>query len=303
MRRWIKWVLYSICAIIIVVIVLFLLSKQFTNVSENNLPKFIKANVVDAALVTSVSKFRSGAGHSNPGWPETCRSMKHYITVFDPSKKVMQNFDRNSAPPSDYAVDIYSPVDGRLSKSGTGEGDDQLNIGVDNERGFSIRLEHVHLNPGMSSVNTKVRAGQKIATVWNNQNFDLSVYYHYYKGDELFSYFEVLPDNLFAAWQTQGATNPNEFIFTKEYRDAHPLTCLNDRTGTPSFAGPDGKPTENWTAENIVYLPNFYKTTQNAQQQEINNINSFDECAKHFPVIQTFPEQCKTDTGITFIKE
>lgn len=291
--------------LIILAAMIFVSSKEFTNVSEDNLPKFIKANVLDPALVTSVSKFRSGAGHSNPGWPETCRSMKHYVTVYDPSKSVKDlgtdpnNSVRSQTPGVKYAIDIYSPVDGRLSKSGTGEGDDQLNISVDGQRGFSIRLEHVHLNSDIGKFNAKVSAGQKIATVWNNQNFDLSVYYHYIKGDELFSYFEVLPDNLFSAWQTVGATSPDEFIFTKEYRDAHPLACDNSRKGTPNFIDSKGNITENWTQENFVTLKPSY---QDLQGQSGGTITNFAECAKHYPVLQTYPETCKTKDGTTFTK-
>ncbi len=263
MWRWLKWALTVVVLIIIGAGVIFVTTKQFSNVSEDNLPRFIQANVVDPNLVTSISKFRSGAGHSNPGWPETCRSMKHYITVYDPAKLVQQNFDRNNAPSSNYAIDIFSPVDGRLSKTGTGEGDDQLNISVSSNPGYSIRFEHVHLLSSIGSFNAHVTAGEKIATVWNTQNFDLSVYYHYYKGDELFSYFEVMPDNIFAAWQIQGTTNPNEFVFTRQYRDAHPLTCLNDRKGTPSFSDANGNVTENWIPENFVHLKPDYDPQNN----------------------------------------
>ena len=181
-----------------------------------------------------------------------------YVTVYDPAKQVQADFPRNEAPSAGYAIDIYSPVDGRLGKSGTGEGDDQLNISVDGYAGFSIRLEHVHLDPSIGTMNARVTAGEKIATVWNSQNFDVSVYYHYFRGDELFSYFEVLPDSLFAAWQAEGAANPAEFVFTREYRDAHPLACDHSRALTPNFLDPAGNVTENWNPENFVQLkPNY----------------------------------------------
>lgn len=257
MPGWVKWTLRGLGALAMIVLAFFAFTKKLTNVSEDDLPPFIQANVIDPKLVASVSKFRSGAGHSNPGWPETCRSMKHYVNTYDPNRPFIidtRKLDRTQTPSSEYALDIISPVDGRLTKSDTGEGDDQLNISVDGHRGFSIRFEHVHLDPGIRSFSAKVKAGQKIATVWNGQNFDLSVFYHYWRGDKLFSYFQVLPDDLFAAWQAQGATRRDDFIFTRDYRDAHPLECLNDRRGTPSFAGPDGQPTENWTDENFVRL-------------------------------------------------
>jgi hypothetical protein len=272
MNRWLKWTLIVLGALVLIVVIIFLRTRKFTNVAENNLPKFIQTNVVDPSLVTEISKFRSTAGHSNPGWPETCRSMKHYITVYNPAKQVQKDLNRSETPPANYAIDVFSPVDGRLSKSATGEGDDQLNIGVDGQRGWSIRLEHVHLLPSIGTMNTKVTAGEKIAIVWNNQNFDLSVKYQYYRGDELFSYFEVLPDNLFATWQAAGATTTSEFIFTKEYRDAHPGTCLNDRKGTPSFSDANGNVTENWNPENFVQLkPNYQSDSQGIDPKKTTN--------------------------------
>ena len=271
MRKFLKWTFIVFGTVFVIALFIFVTSVQFKNVDENNLPKLIQANVVNPNLVVSVSKFRSGAGHSNPGWPEACRSMKHYITVYDGTKQVQQNFDRSTSPSPEFAVPIYSPVTGHLSKSGTGEGDDQLNIGVDGYRGFSIRLEHVHLLPGVGSLNAKVSAGQEIATVWNNQNFDLSVFYSYFRGTELFSYFEVLPDNLFTAWQTQGATNPNEFVFTKAYRDANPLRCANNRPGTPDFLDANGQITENWNPENFVEFKPYYN--QDTQQDPKKIVN------------------------------
>jgi len=257
-HRWFRLVSSILGGMIFLILIIFCISVKFNNVSEQNLPKLIKANVVDPSLVTQISKFRSGAGHSNPGWPETCRSMKHYVTVYDPNKKVQQNFDRSQTPAPDYAIEVFSPVDGKLSKSPTGEGDDQLNITVDSAPGFSIRLEHVHLDSALGTTNIKVTAGEKIATVWNTQNFDVSVYYHYFRGDELFSYFEVLPDSLFAAWQKAGATDVSEFIFTREYRDAHPLVCDKSRPNTPNFLDAAGNITENWDPENFVQLkPNY----------------------------------------------
>ena len=252
--RWIILICLVLGTIILLTIILFCTSVQFTNVSEQNLPKFIKANIVDPQLVTKVSKFRSAAGHSNPGWPETCRSMKHYMTVYDPNKKVQQNFNRNETPTAEYAIDVFSPVDGRLMKSGTGEGDDQLNISVNGHPGFSIRLEHVHLDSSIGTMFAQVAAGEKIATVWNNQVFDVSVYYHYFRGDELFSYFEVLPDTLFAAWQAEGATNVAEFIFTREYRDAHPFVCDNSSPMTPNFLDAAGEVMEDWNPDDFVQL-------------------------------------------------
>lgn len=249
---WLRWVLLGLVLIVGSGGVLFVTSRQFSLPSENNLPKFIQANVVDPRLVTRVSKFRSGAGHSNPGWPELCRSMKHYFYTYDPTKQFQQNFDRTQAPSDSFAIAIYSPVNGRLSKSGTGEGDDQVNISVDGEPGYSIRLEHVHLDAALHTLST-VTAGQKIATVWNGQSFDVSIFYSYIQGDVLYSYFEVLPDSLFAPWQAAGATTESDFILTKEYRDAHPLECLTDRANTPSFAK-DYEHDQTMKNENFVFL-------------------------------------------------
>lgn len=38
-------------------------------------------------------------------------------------------------------------------------------------------------------------------------------------------------------------------------------------------------------------------------QQKIQSISSFEECAKYFPVLEAYPEQCKTPDGKYFIRE
>jgi hypothetical protein len=39
------------------------------------------------------------------------------------------------------------------------------------------------------------------------------------------------------------------------------------------------------------------------QQQKIKSINSFEECAKHYPVMESYPEQCVTPGGKHFTRE
>lgn len=38
-------------------------------------------------------------------------------------------------------------------------------------------------------------------------------------------------------------------------------------------------------------------------QQKLQSINSFEECAKHFPVMTSYPEQCNTPDGKHFVRE
>ena len=52
---------------------------------EKNVPKFITADFIDLSGVTSISKFRSGAGHDYSDSDEKCRSMKHY---FQPGSRI-----------------------------------------------------------------------------------------------------------------------------------------------------------------------------------------------------------------------
>lgn len=56
-------------------------------------------------------------------------------------------------------------------------------------------------------------------------DFDIAVSVRTPGGPRFISYFEIMTDEVFQAYRDRGATTRNQFIITKEERDADPLTC------------------------------------------------------------------------------
>lgn len=53
----------------------------------------------------------------------------------------------------------------------------------------------------------------------------------------------------------------------------------------------------------FALLVGIYIFFQYSFSQKVKNISSFDDCAKSFPILESFPEQCKTPDGRTFTKD
>lgn len=184
----------------------------------------IKAHAVDPALLLMVSKFRSMIGHGSyftPGW-----SSKHY---FVPLPSVAYGDD---------GVPLYSPVDGvvwrmiderprpRGDMSGGGapeESGRQVHIRVSGNDAMSVVLYHVTVAEGIEEGMT-VRAGQRVgyANVKGN-SFDIAVEMWEENEASYLSYFELLPDRLFADYQRLGIASRSHLIITEERRQANPL--------------------------------------------------------------------------------
>lgn len=52
----------------------------------------------------------------------------------------------------------------------------------------------------------------------------------------------------------------------------------------------------------VAVTSSYFIFSQN-QQQKMKTINSFEDCAKHYPVMESYPEQCKTPDGKHFTRE
>lgn len=197
-----------------------------------NSPQFIQADFIDLSKIYSISKFRSGSGHDFSSSGETCRSMKHYFNVQDSKEKFAAWDQNNNLPPPPTpgnAIDIFAPVDGKIIKIE----EDQMPIGKQiyitpsAAPQFTVRLFHIYPITGIST-GTKVTAGQKIGEIGVYQNTDIAIQAGGF-GRSFISYFEVMPDSVFARYQARGATSRDDFIITKEYRDAHPLECNGEQ--------------------------------------------------------------------------
>lgn len=233
--RWWKVLLIIVVSIVLVIAgIIWYIKRPILSgsVNENSLPQFVQADFIDLSRVASISKFRSASGHDFSSHGETCRSMKHYFT---PPRDENKGFYQPGDPPPpapDLATGtpIYSPVDGviiSVSEEHTPIGK-QFEIRPSSAPSFSIRLFHVYPIDGVKPW-SRVKAGQRIGSIGDNQSTDIAVQAATVKGDQFVSYFQVMPDSVFARYQSRGIVNRNELIITKAERDADPLECTGNR--------------------------------------------------------------------------
>jgi hypothetical protein len=52
-----------------------------------------------------------------------------------------------------------------------------------------------------------------------------------------------------------------------------------------------------------IALTNVYLSYFQAQNQKTSEINSFEDCAKLYPVMESYPEQCNTPDGKNFVRQ
>ena len=243
MWKWLRWVLGTVGALAVTFVFLLLFGNfgHFTDTDYNNPPVFVTADFIDLSNIDTISKFRSGVGHDYSGNGETCRSMRHYFGNSSKASEFMNAEEKFAAvqgkPDPDHATEIYAPADGWLmwiSGEDTPIGN-QVEIMPDNGKGYTIRIDHMYPN---SSVHPfmRIKAGQNIGLVHDNQTVDMTVFYTYRGSPRLVSYFQVMTDEVFAHYQARGVASRSDFIISRAVVDANPWKCAGDRKGTPSFA-------------------------------------------------------------------
>ena len=227
-------ILKIIGLLVLVALVVFLafvwfLMRPMLFFNESQIPRdLITSQFIDFDRVYMISAFRSGAGHdfSSGVIGETCRSMKHYFNTskFNASGDSQQGPYRSQPKASEPNIKIYAPFDGRIIEiddSHTGVG---VKISPDKHSSFLVRIDHVDLLPEFK-FGTHVKSGQWIATIGPRDGVDFSVEATTLnKGNILLSYFEVMTDEVFKPYKDLGFQR-EDFIISKEYRDAHPFKC------------------------------------------------------------------------------
>lgn len=206
----------------------FFKRQKMRDIDENNLPKIIQADWIDLSRISHISKFRSGSGHDFSGSGEKCRSMKHYFNA-KRTKEDQNLIDKNNGYPPSFteegAISIYSPVDGKIIDiAKDGKMGSQVYIQSDDYPDFTVRLFHIFLIDKYKE-GSKVMAGEQIGNIGRIQNTDIAISVGSPHRGKLVSYFQVMPDEIFAKYQTAGIKSRNQLIITKEYRDTHPLQC------------------------------------------------------------------------------
>ncbi|HTI97962.1 MAG TPA: hypothetical protein VL527_03585 [Dongiaceae bacterium] len=186
------------------------------DVDLNGLPRFAASNYIELSKIQSISRFRSGLGHDYSDDFESCRSMKHY---FVPRSGV----DRSG-------IQIFSPVGGtvfRMEPEQTANSGVQVWLKSSEYPAFYFVLFHMNPLAGLSP-GAAVTAGQNLGTHINSDVVlysDIAVRVDTPTGLKLVSYFEVMTDTLFSAYQSRGVSTRSALIITREARDADSLTC------------------------------------------------------------------------------
>lgn len=235
MWRWFRWVLLGIGIVVISGIVLSFLKPKEANKEGTDKPaQFIQADFIDLDRIVAISKFRSGSGHDfSQGTGETCRSMKHYFNVQHSNEGERLRAQNNGMPPGPDGktdIKIYSPVDGKITsiKSEQDPVGEQIYIAPENAPGYTVRLFHIYKLNGIKKGST-VKAGEQIGNIGQYQNTDIAIQKEQGFKPQFISYFEVMPDAIFANYLARGVKDRSELIITKAYRDANPLQCNGEQ--------------------------------------------------------------------------
>jgi hypothetical protein len=197
------------------------------DIAANGIPKFVEKDFTQLSKIEKISKFRSGFGHSYNDSFESCRSMKHY---YNPYPEFRQN----------NTVEIYSPVSGTITAvlndglgASIGLKNKEIEIRPDNQPAFTIVLFHCDIISDNIKTGLEVEAGKLLGygRLYYDDldkyvtSFDIAVGVNTPSGMRLVSYFDILKDEVFNQYISRGAGSRQDFIISKEERDADPLEC------------------------------------------------------------------------------
>lgn len=213
-------------------------SRQGARVDVAKAPQVIKAHFMPLEKVNQISKFRSGAGHDFSDATSPCSSMKHY---FHPPADEQYQQTHTLQPPPDGVTDIpiVSPVDGTIKELGNERNDFGTHIWIDVEgqRGMIVRLFHIYPDPEIER-DKKVKAGDRLGVIGAHQSTDVAAQMNTGPRKRFLSYFDLMPDSLFADYAKYGIATRDQLIISDEYRQANPLTCDGERFTENRFGNP-----------------------------------------------------------------
>jgi hypothetical protein len=199
---------------VILVFTSFFSSCSSYNVEKDGIPKFVDTQYIELDKIEKISKFRSAAGHDYSDDFESCRSMKHYYQPYD---TLIWN-----------DIKVYSPVAGSIVRIREEWAGTQLEIRSDEYPAFSFIIFHMDLLV-TPKIGDKLTKGQQLGThIGTQTTSDIAVGVNTPRGYKLVSYFDLMTDSLFAAYQERGLSTRSDVIITKEERDADPLICVGD---------------------------------------------------------------------------
>jgi len=184
------------------------------DVDTNGTPRFVDTDYIELAKIARISKFRSSAGHDYSDEFESCRSMKHY---FQPKGDIDWS-----------GISIFSPVSGAVSRIFDEWAGTQVQIRSADYPAFHFMIFHINLSDSLA-VGESISAGQLLGHHIGSQTMsDIAVGVNTPRGWKLISYFNLMTDGLFAAYQARGVIAGDNLIISREARDADTLTCDGD---------------------------------------------------------------------------
>lgn len=209
---------------IILMLAVWFWMKQIIIFDETKIPTdLITSQFIDLDRVYAISKFRSGAGHDfsrGAVKDETCRSMKHYFNNGSPG--------RSKSTPDQPNIKIYAPFDGKITSIKTEHTGVQVHI-LSNKYPYTARIFHIDLLPGFKS-GSELKSGQWIGIIGPKDGTDFSIEGHTLSlGTVYLSYFQSMTVSVFEPFAKMGYQK-EDFIISKEYRDAHPFRCGGTQT-------------------------------------------------------------------------
>ncbi len=187
--------LVPIALIVLSGMVIFLGSTPSAS-SLQNPPEFCTSDFVELDKIGGVTRFRSLEGHDYSDSYEQNLSMKNYYIP----KPEYGNSSR--------LVCVFSPVDGSIIgvfPEGDGRGY-QVHIRVAQHPDYSVVLFHVNIFSN-AVVGGTITAGELLgyADVRGSISFDIAVWRHVgVFRDKLYSYFDVVTDDVFSLYQSRG---------------------------------------------------------------------------------------------------
>ena len=224
-------------------------------------PELIESHVTDVAMLEEISKFRSGAGHDfsyDPSFAyggvyfgatdstEPDSSMKHYLAPY-----AAHLGDQQTVP-------LYAPFDGMITRVTEEVNEDdpsivnkRVEITSADDPDYMLVVFHMDLDDDYpqilndwpaavwpahqpddaSYVTDTLEAGDFIgyADMRTGHDFDLAVLYSVSATEKYWvSYFDLMPDSLFAAYSARGASR-SLLSISKTDRSASPVTWWGSR--------------------------------------------------------------------------
>jgi hypothetical protein len=120
---------------------------------------------------------------------------------------------------------VFAPVTGTVADLMPEWAGIQVRLTPASHPAFQVILFHVNVTAPLA-IGSPVTAGQPIGTHIGSQTMsDVAVSVNTPSGYQLVSWFDVLDDAVFSAYQSRGIGTRTDPIISRGERDAHPLDC------------------------------------------------------------------------------